>query len=290
MLRSGNPPWLCEHKEEAPWPKARDFQGEERREGMMAKNKGDGKDVGFEKINTGRPLFLEVVRQIEKRVMSGDLEPGDMLPPERVMADQFGVSRTVIREAAKALELRGLVEVQHGRGVQISRPTAKEFGDSMFRFVRIQKSPVWALHELRSILEIGMVRLAAMRRTDEDLVQLRDLVEDMERTVDKPLEYVEVDLEFHKVLTAAAHNPLMGPMLEPLSKLMIESRRIGALAPDAPRRSIASHRAIVKAIEEQDADQAVEVMKEHFDRIARFLMEGESHEGEQYNGIDPVAS
>lgn len=250
----------------------------------MADKEGNGKALGFDKIKTGRPLFQEVVRQIEQRVLSGDLEPGEMLPPERIMAEQFGVSRTVIREAVKALELRGLVAVQHGRGVQISRPTAKVFGDSILRYIRIQKSPIWALHELRSILEMGTVQLAAERRTEEDLSILHALVEEMERAVDKPLEYVKADLKFHKALTDAAHNPLIGPIFEPLSKLMIESRRIGAMAPDAPKRSIASHHAIVKAIAEQDADRAIEVMKEHFDRIARFLVEGGSFPDEDEQG------
>lgn len=242
----------------------------------MTKNEVSDDLLVIEKIKTGRPLFREVVRQIEDLLISGDLTPGDMLPPERTLAERFGVSRTVIREAMKALELRGVVEVQHGRGVQISQPTAEMFSDSMFRFIKTQQSPIWALHELRSILETGIAVLAAERRTQKDLLELKRLLKEMQQSVDDPMKYLELDLQFHRALTEAAHNPLMGPVWEPLTKLMREARRIGALAQDAPRRSLESHRAIVDAIDEQDAEQAMEVMRDHFDRVAHFLLEAES--------------
>lgn len=240
--------------------------------------------VSFKKIKTGRPLFREVVRQIEDQLISGELVPGEMLPPERILAERFGVSRTVIREAMKALELRGLVEVQHGRGVQLSQPTAEMFGDSMFRFIKTQQSPIWALLELRRILEIGIVSLAAERRTQEDLAKLKKLLSEMQESVTNLVIYAELDLEFHYALTEAAHNPLLGPMLEPLTKLMREARRIGSLAHDAPRRSMEAHEAIVAAIEDQDAEGAMEVMRDHFDRVATFLLEAERQGG----GVDEL--
>src|SRR5437588_10742839 len=75
--------------------------------------------VQFPRIKSNERLFQRVVDEIESRVIAGELKPGDVLPAERLLAEQFGVSRTVIREAIKILELQGVIEVQHGRGAVV---------------------------------------------------------------------------------------------------------------------------------------------------------------------------
>lgn len=238
--------------------------------------KVDAGRSAFQRIKTNERLFLEVVRQIEHRIIQGELKPGDMLPAERIMAEQFGVSRTVIREATKALELRGLVEVQHGRGVMVVKPSADSVADNMVRFLRIEESPIWALHELRSILEVGMAGLAAERRTDEDLHALNQIFDRMAESLDMPTDYVEHDFEFHRVLAKAAHNPLVPLVLEPYVTLMREARRLGATAPNASRRSIEFHRPILDAVTDGNATAARQAMREHFDYVAEFITEAEA--------------
>ena len=174
----------------------------------------------FKRITIGRPLFQEVVKQIEAKVMGNELKPGEMLPPERVMAEQFGVSRTVIREAVKALELLQLVEVQHGRGVMVAKPTAGSVTNSLLHYMKIEGRPVWALHELRSILEVEIAGLAAERATEADLARLTELLNSMRGKIDSPMAYIEIDLQFHRVLMEASHNPLFPLVLEPVAKLM----------------------------------------------------------------------
>lgn len=230
----------------------------------------------FQRIKTNERLFLEVVRQIEDRIIDGDLKPGDMLPAERIMAEQFGVSRTVIREATKALELRGLVEVQHGRGVMVIRPSADSVADSVVRYLKIQESPIWSLHELRSILEVEIAGLAAERRTEEDLKTLTELFRQMSDSLDAPNEYVAYDFEFHRALAKAAQNPLFPLVLEPYVTLMREARRLGATARDAPRRSIEFHRPILDALKNKDAAAARLAMREHFAYVAEFIAEAEA--------------
>lgn len=237
---------------------------------------GENARSQFKKVKTTERLYQEVVRQIEERIGRGELKPGDMLPPERVMAEEFGVSRTVIREATKALELQGLVEVQHGRGVMMARPTPERFTESLLRYVRIQQSPLWALHELRSILEVEIAGLAAERRTDQDLQALQGLIERMNKTIDTPAEYVEHDLEFHLMISRAAHNPLFPLVLEPVMTLMRESRRVGLTARNAPRRSIGAHRRIFAAIRAQDRNGAEAAMREHLEIVAALITEGQA--------------
>jgi GntR family transcriptional repressor for pyruvate dehydrogenase complex len=232
--------------------------------------------AAFRKVKTSERLFLEVTRQIEDQIIEGKLKPGDMLPAERVMAEQFGVSRTVIREAMKALELRGLVEVQHGRGVMVVRPSADSVADSVLRFLKIEESPIWSLHELRSILEVEIAGLAAERHTDEDLQTLDELFTKMSVSVDVPGKYVEYDFEFHRALAKAAHNPLLPLVLEPYVTLMREARRLGATVRDAPKRSIEVHRPVLEAIKKRDGAAARLAMREHFAYVAEFIAEAEA--------------
>lgn len=243
----------------------------------MDEVKGDQtKGVSFKMIKRDRPLFKEVVKQIESGIITGTLQPGNMLPPERVLAEQFGVSRTVIREAMKALEHQGLVEVQHGRGIMIISPSVESVVNSMVRYLKIDMSPLWALHEMRSIVETEIAGLAASRRATEDVQILKNLLEQMANNVNSPEKYAEIDIEFHRALARMTYNPLFPIIMEPLSEFMREARRIGGKAMDAQRRTLASHSEIVSAVENQDIEYAKSVMGEHFEKVASFISEAES--------------
>jgi GntR family transcriptional repressor for pyruvate dehydrogenase complex len=234
----------------------------------------DGSAGPFERAREQRGrLYESVARAIEARILSGQLRPLDLLPPERVLGEQFNVSRTVIREAIKALEHSGLVEARQGLGVVVSTPSEGRVAESILRFVKLENSPQWALYELRSILETEAAALAAKRRDNDDLKRLRSLIDAMNERTEAPLEYVEVDLEFHRALLQAAHNPLFNMVLEPFREALRESRVIGARAHHAPRRSLSSHKRIFEAIKAQDADRARKEVKVHFDKVAEFLSE-----------------
>jgi GntR family transcriptional regulator, transcriptional repressor for pyruvate dehydrogenase complex len=218
-------------------------------------------------------LYETVARAIEERILAGDLRPRDLLPPEHVLAEQFDVSRTVVREATKALEHAGLVEARQGLGVVVTAPSEGHVAESILRFVKLENSPQWALYELRSILETEAAARAAERRDEADLEILGSLIERMTAKVDLPLEYVELDLEFHRALLKAAHNPLFNVVLEPFRAALRESRQLGATVPKAPTRSVSSHRRIYEAIRSQDADLARREVEEHFEKVAEFLSE-----------------
>lgn len=239
----------------------------------------------FDRIKGNERLFQRVVDEIDAKIISGELKPGVMLPPERVLAEQFGVSRTVIREATKILELRGVIEVQHGRGAVVVKLSPDSVADSVVRFLKTESSPLSALLELRTILEVEIVALAAERATLQDLAHLEDLLGHMEELLNNPPEYVIQDMEFHRGLWKAAHNQLFPLVLEPFVTLMRESRRLGANAPNAPRRSIEIHRRIFQAVRAHKQEEARQIMREHFVQVAEFLTEGSSYD----ELPDPVA-
>jgi GntR family transcriptional regulator, transcriptional repressor for pyruvate dehydrogenase complex len=210
---------------------------------------------------------------IEQRILSGELRPSDPLPTERELAQQFNVSRTAVREAIKALEQAGLVIVRQGRGVSVAAASQARVADSIARFLRVENSPMWALVELRSILETEIAALAAQRRTTDDLARLTALVDRMDQLVGAPPEYVETDLEFHRALVASAHNPLFDVVLDPFRSELRRSRDIGATVPNAPTRSIVTHRRILEAVRIGDSARARHEMKSHFRQLVEFLGE-----------------
>jgi DNA-binding FadR family transcriptional regulator len=233
-----------------------------------------GEVIPFDRAREARGrLYETVANAIEERILSGQLRPADLLPPERVLSEQFKVSRTVIREAIKALEHSGLVEARQGLGVVVATSSGGHVAESILRFVKLENSPQWSLYEFRSILETEAAALAAIRRDEDDLAQLQALIDGMSAKTDSPLEYVELDLEFHRSLLRAAHNPIFNLVLEPFREALRESRALGATVPQAPHRSLNSHQRIYAAIREMDADRARREVKGHFDKVAEFLSE-----------------
>jgi GntR family transcriptional repressor for pyruvate dehydrogenase complex len=238
----------------------------------MNNSDANSEHASFERIGKDR-LFERVAHQIEQKIMEGELRPGDQLPPERIMAEQFGVSRTVIREAVKVLEISGLVTVQRGRGMMVTKPSVTSVTDSMQRYVKIQRSSLWALLELRSILEVEIAGLAAERCTEEDIEELQEIMRTMSNKVDSPTTYVELDLEFHLALARASHNPLFQMVLEPFMSLMREARQVGASVPHAAERTHIYHQQLLKAVKDKNADEARRLMQEHLELVSQFIDE-----------------
>src|SRR6267143_4630716 len=117
----------------------------------------------YKLVRTSR-LYEQIVQQIEESILKGDLKPGDQLPAERELAQRFGVSRTAVREAVKALREKGLVEAFSGRGTFITDGTTQAVRQSLDLMVRIgQQEGSAHLAELRLILEPEIAALAASR-------------------------------------------------------------------------------------------------------------------------------
>src|SRR5919112_626300 len=158
-------------------------------------------------------------------VVSGGLEPGERLPPERELCERLGVSRTVVREALNLLEARGLISIEHGRGAVVSGGTTDAVRDALEVVLRVRPKVLWELLEMRAILEVGISGLAAERATEEDTDAMRVQLERMAALIDVPEGYVDADVEFHALLARAARNGVLLTMLEPIVDLLRASRR-----------------------------------------------------------------
>jgi len=217
-------------------------------------------------------LFEQVAEQLQELIISDEaLQPGDRLPSERQLAEQLGVSRTVIREAVKVLEQTGLVRVATGSGTYVSQLRPKTVSELISLLVRQRSCSFGHVFEVRRMLEVGIAGLAAERAKPEDIEVLKETLEEMEATVadmrdhpDRLEVLVEADLVFHSILAQATQNPLLPELLEAISAPLLELRRVATMAtPDALEAGPYYHRLILERVAAGDAPGSREAMRQH---------------------------
>lgn len=228
-------------------------------------------------IHTSR-LYELIVQQIEESVLKGMLKAGDQLPAERDLALQFGVSRTAVREAVKALREKGLVEAYSGRGTFITDGTSHAIRQSLGLMIKIgQPSGSNHLAEMRGILEPEIAALAATRIQEPHLILMREAVALMDRAQEDPEAYIEADLDFHLALAEAADNPLILSLLDSIVALLREQRIRIFQVEGGPSRGQYHHKRILQAVEQHNPEQARAAMRAHLQQVREDSRASEAH-------------
>ncbi len=226
-----------------------------------------GGSAVYKLVRTSR-LYEQIVQQIEESIVKGTLKPGDQLPAERELAQRFGVSRTAVREAVKALREKGLVEAYSGRGTFITDGTTHAVRQSLDLMVKIgQPEGSTHLAEVRAILEPEIAALAATRIQEAELATMREAVAIMDRAGQDPDAYIEADLDFHLALAEGAANPLILSLLDSIVGLLREQRLRIFKVPGGPERGQVHHKRILEAVELRDAEAARDTMRAHLGQV-----------------------
>jgi len=220
------------------------------------------------KVVQASRLYEQIVQQIEESILKGELSEGSQLPAERDLAKQFGVSRTAVREAIKALQEKGLVDAFPGRGTFVTNGTSNSMRRYLDRIIKSGEPDGWAyVVEMREILEPEIAALAAARATDQDLATMREAVEVMDNSRQDSDVFIEADLDFHLALAEAAGNPIVLSLIDSIVGLLREQRlRIFRIV-GGPQRGQHHHRRILEAIERHDAPGARAAMQAHLSQV-----------------------
>ena len=220
------------------------------------------------KVIQASRLYEQIVQQIEESILKGELREGSQLPAERDLAKQFGVSRTAVREAIKALQEKGLVDAFPGRGTFVTNGTSNSMRRSLDRLVKSGEPGGWAyLVEVREILEPEIAALAAVRADAQDITTMREALFVMDNAAWDSDAYIEADLDFHLALAEAAANPIVLSLIDSIVGLLREQRlRIFQVA-GGPERGQSHHRRILEAIKRRDAQAARAEMQAHLSQI-----------------------
>jgi len=228
---------------------------------------------------TRAPTLSErVADQLQALILDGHVAPGERLPSERELAERFGVSRTVIREAVRRLTGTGLVDGRAGSGVVVREVASNVMRDSMNRFLRSRAflhpdslgQALAMLHEVRTMLEVQVARVAAGNRTDLDIDRMRTAADAMAAARDD-VSTAGADVAFHREIAVGTHNELYVVLLDsigdPLMDIRLSTLQLGDRLPDA----VSGHQRILSAIETGDGEAARSAMVDHLKDSERAL-------------------
>jgi GntR family transcriptional regulator, transcriptional repressor for pyruvate dehydrogenase complex len=212
-----------------------------------------------------------VAAQIAERILSGALSPGQALAPERELGREFGVSRTVIREAIRSLSGKGMVESIGGSGVRVLAIDAGTVGESLRNLLRSSDVDYAKVDEVRRAVEVAAAGVAAARVTPADVARAEAELRRMRDRIDDLEECVQADVAFHRTIAEATCNELFSMLLDSLGAPLVEVRRtnLGRGGVARRRRIIAAHRRILDAVAAGDAERAREAMEAHLDEVRR---------------------
>jgi GntR family transcriptional repressor for pyruvate dehydrogenase complex len=206
-----------------------------------------------------------IADQIRAAILGGKLNAGDRLAPERELAEQFGVSRVTVRDALRALEAMGLIEVRVGArgGAFVTAPSGSVVAQTMSDMMMMSAITPADVVEARLVVELGTVTLACARAEDEDLARIRELCERSERELKLKTYTRQLSWDFHSLLAHAAHNGAVEGLAQSfrssLSMHPIRTRE----GTKAHERTVEEHFRILEALERRDGGAAREAMAHH---------------------------
>ncbi|MBR5430095.1 MAG: FadR family transcriptional regulator [Firmicutes bacterium] len=225
--------------------------------------------MSAKQVSRGPRVYEGVVEKLKASISSGELQPGEPLPSERRLMDDFGVSRSSLREAFRVLELLGLIESIPGKGRFVRRPAVTGEGD-----IPLEDSALLELVEARRILEPEFAAEAARKATSTDLTAILRILSDTEAHVDQREARAQYDVAFHLALAEATHNFIFVSVTRRNFELIMATHdRIYNLLDDLDA-FLLEHRAIYEAILLHDPAAARQAAAEHMDRIYRTLLKG----------------
>ena len=228
-------------------------------------------NVNYKPIVPQQKLYKNIVNQIRKMILSGELKKGDQLPSERDMAQQFGVSRTAVREAIKSLSEIGLIDIMVGRGTFVANNTADRIVESVNLLLDVEKVVKEDLHYARKVLEAPIAKLAAKNRKQENIDQLQFLIEKMEKSKNHTKKFIEVDMEFHVELAKASGNSAFVVLTQAIMQILRSDLTFVLNFQDQTETALSHHKKIRKNIVSQDIEGAELAMQSHMHQVGNVL-------------------
>lgn len=216
-------------------------------------------------FTSGTPMHEQVRDHLLDLIQDGTLAPGEAIGPERKLAEQLGVSRHTVRQALSALEGIGLIQIRHGSGIYVTESAPDDAIIRVSQMVMVREGSVPRVLEVRRSLEPYMARLAAQRRTDEDLQRLKSLItygrNDSEGVAGTQ------STSFHREIAKATQNLVFDGVMRTLITGPRRAETLLNVRGDARPQWEGQHAQIFKAIEDRDADLAEKLMSEHLDTV-----------------------
>ena len=222
-------------------------------------------------VSRGTRIYEKVVEKLKESISKGEILPGDPLPSERQLMDDFVVSRSSLREAFRVMELLGLIDSVPGKGrfVRHPKPPAEDEKN-----IRLEDSAVLELMEARRILDPAIAAESAMRATSSDLTRLLRVLTSTEKRLGDPNQRAQSDFDFHLALAEATHNFVFVNITRMNFDLIMATHDKIYNLLDDKEAFLAEHREMYEAILDHNVELAREMASNHIDRIYKTLHKG----------------
>ena len=221
--------------------------------------------------NESNEIQNEIILQLRDLMNNKNLEPGDKLPSERTLSEKFGVSRSSVREAIQKLEFYGILVSKPQSGTFVAEIGQVAMNGMVNDILRLDEPDFKSLVETRILLELKTVRLAARRRTGDDLELMKNVLEAYREKVENGEDAVQEDLLFHLAIAKASGNSTMNTfMLIITPEILTNFEKYHVCDKNMAFRGIQEHQDIFDAIKEQNPQLAKEKMKVHFKNLYQF--------------------
>lgn len=236
---------------------------------VKVSDQGESREM-FSRVNVDR-VSQVIVDQIKVLIRDGRLQPGDRLPSERELCQQFGVSRVTVREALRVLESSGLVAIRVGAhgGAFLTTPSAERLGEGLADLISLARLTAANVTEARIVVELGLLPLAVERATEQDIADLFAMVEQAEKALADGKYTVEMSAAFHVRVGACTHNAAIEMLLQTFHGPMRMSLEESHVAAPMGERGVSEHRTLAEAIQSRDLEAARALMTTHLDRTAQ---------------------
>ncbi len=225
----------------------------------------------YHPVGSQKTLAQQVTDEIQRLMLTGKLREGEKLPSERELCELFGVSRTVVREAIRILQTKGLVEVRPGIGSIVRSPSSNQVIEGLSLLIQAKANgaeiSLVALCEVRSLLEVEIIKLAAERATPEDIEEIQKIVDDLETLLNLPARFYERAVDFHRSLALATHNLLLVIIFDAIQELVLGMRQTLVPEPIAPQAALRSFRQILEHIQARNPGGAAQAIEQHLYEI-----------------------
>lgn len=231
-----------------------------------------------------------VTDRIISQIQEGRYRAGDRLPTERELAEQLGVGRTSVREGLRFLEKLGVLEIRQGMGTVVRSLSLGEVFEHLVPVQTIIELPdrdVRDIMHVRRVLEAESAQLAAQHATDRQLRRLEELLHGMAASLEKPRDYLEMDLEFHVVVAEAASNPVLAQLVNLIRDIYTRYFEIVLRDPEMNKTSLGFHRRLYAALRDHDADAARQHILAHLSQAERDVLTLLNAEDENGQGPSP---
>ncbi|MDR0690094.1 MAG: FadR family transcriptional regulator [Spirochaetaceae bacterium] len=216
-------------------------------------------------------LIDQIIGVIKRQISEGKIKPGDKIPGERTLSELFHVSRTSIRQALKALDVLGVLDIRHGSATTLNKDISSLLINPLKFMSILYNVEIPEFFEVRKTIEVELARKAAIHATEEDINIMKQCLNKMEDNINNPDIFLYSEKYFHECVFTVSRNRLLTAMINSLNTILIGSRQESIKTFTDLRESFNQHLDIFKAIEKREPENAGQAMLAHIEDVERRL-------------------